>query len=72
MGIMSVVGFLFLGMAALVTTPLAALLCGAFAWWQKKSIWRFTAEGALNGILLLPWVLVMVKAKGRPVPIVAG
>ena len=71
MGIMSVVGFLFLGMAALVTTPLAALLCGAFAWWQKKSIWRFTAEGALNGILLLPWVLVMVKAKGRPVPIVA-
>ena len=71
MGWMSIVGFFFLGMAALVTTPLAALLCGAFAWWQKKSIWRFTAEGALNGILVLPWILVMVKARGRPVPIAA-
>ncbi len=71
MGIISIVGFLFLGMAALVTTPVAALLCGAFAWWQKKSIWRFAAEGALNGILVLPWILVMVKARGRPVPIVA-
>ena len=71
MGIFSVVGFLLLGMAALVTIPTAALLCGAFAWWQKKSIWRFAAEGALNGILLLPWILVMVKVRGRPVPIVA-
>ena len=71
MGIFSVVGFLLLGMAALVTIPTAALLCGAFAWWQKKSIWRFAAEGALNGILLLPWILVMVEARGRPVPIVA-
>ena len=71
MGIMSIVGFLLLGIAALVTTPLAALLCGAFAWWQKKSIWRFAAEGALNGILVLPWILVMVKTRGRPVPIVA-
>ena len=71
MGIMSIVGFLFLGMAALVTTPVAALLCGAFAWWQKKRIWRFALEGALNGILVLPWILVMVKARGRPVPIAA-
>ncbi len=71
MGIVSIAGFIFLGMAALVTTPAAALLCGAFAWWQKKSIWRFALEGALNGILLLPWILVMVKARGRPVPIVA-
>ena len=71
MGIMSIVGFFLLGMAALVTTPLAALLCGAFAWWQKKSIWRFTLEGALNGILVLPWILVMVKARGRPVPMAA-
>ena len=71
MGLMSIVGFFFLGMAALVTTPAAALLCGAFAWWQKKSIWRFAAEGALNGILVLPWILVMVKARGRPVPLVA-
>lgn len=71
MGGMSIVGFFLLGMAALVTTPVAALLCGAFAWWQKKSIWRFAAEGALNGILVLPWILVIVKARGRPVPIVA-
>ncbi len=71
MGIMSIVGFFFLGMAALVTTPLAALLCGAFAWRQKKSIWRFAVEGALNGILVLPWILVMVKARGRTVPILA-
>ena len=71
MGIMSIVGFFFLGVAALVATPTAALLCGAFAWWQKRSIWRFAAEGALNGILVLPWILVMVKARGRPVPIVA-
>ena len=71
MGIMSIAGFFFLGMAALVTTPLAALVCGAFAWWQKKSVWRFAAEGGLNGILVLPWILVMVKVRGRPVPIVA-
>ncbi len=71
MGAFSVVGFLLLGLAALVMTPVAALLCGAFAWWQKKSIWRFAAEGALNGILILPWILVMVKARGSPVPIVA-
>ena len=71
MGAFSIVGFLLLGMAALVMAPVAALLCGAFAWWQKKSIWQFAAEGALNGILLLPWILVMVEARGRPVPIVA-
>ena len=71
MGIMSIAGLSFLGIAALVTIPLATLLCGAFAWWQKKSIWRFAVEGALNGILVLPWILVMVKARDRPVPILA-
>ena len=71
MGAISIVGFFFLGIAALVMAPVAALLCGAFAWGQKKSIWRFAAEGALNGILLLPWIPVMVKARGRPVPIAA-
>jgi len=70
MGAFSIVGFFFLGITALVMAPVAALLCGAFAWWQKKSIWRFAAEGALSGILLLPWILVMVKARGRPVPVV--
>ncbi len=69
MGIVTIIVMILLGLAGLVFSILAALLCGCIAAYKKMPVGKFAAAGALYGLFIVPWIYLAARMFDRQVPL---
>ena len=69
MGIVTIIIMTLLGLAGLVFSALAALVCGCIAIYKKMPVGKFAATGALYGLFIVPWIYLAARMFDRRVPL---